>query len=56
MLSRRSSCGASVLDNKIYVVGGNDGTLCMSSAERYDPIRNAWENISSMQIDEALMN
>lgn len=49
MLSRRSSFGAAILDDKIYVVGGNDGSLCLSSAERYDPVNNTWENVSSMQ-------
>lgn len=49
MLSRRSSIGAAVLNGKLYVVGGNDGTLCMCSAERYDPVKNNWENVAAMQ-------
>lgn len=49
MLCRRSSFGAAILDNKIYAIGGNDGTLCMANSERYDPVKNAWENIASLQ-------
>ena len=46
-LTRRASCGAAVLDGKLYAVGGYDeGAL--SSVERYDPAANAWESIARM--------
>ena len=48
MINRRSSCGVAALDRMLYVVGGNDGSLCMCSAERFDPLRNAWEAVPSM--------
>ena len=48
MSSRRSSCGVAPLDGALYCVGGNDGTMCMSSGERFNVRRNAWEPIPSM--------
>ena len=48
MINRRSSCGVTALNNKLYVTGGNDGTLCLNSTERYDPVKNGWENVTSM--------
>lgn len=48
MMSRRSSCGVATLDSMLYVVGGNDGSLCMSSVEKFDFARNAWETVASM--------
>ncbi|KAK8384347.1 hypothetical protein O3P69_009261 [Scylla paramamosain] len=48
MMSRRSSCGTSVVGGMLYCVGGNDGTMCMSSVERYNPRRNTWEPITAM--------
>lgn len=48
MINRRSSCGIASLDKMLYVVGGNDGSLCMNTVERFDPTRNTWEVVSSM--------
>lgn len=48
MVSRRSSCGIATLDGSLYVVGGNDGSLCMCSVERFDFTRNSWETVASM--------
>lgn len=48
MSSRRSSCGVAALDGHLYCIGGNDGTICMSSGERFSVKRNAWEPITSM--------
>jgi len=48
MINRRSSSGVAALDRMLYVVAGNDGSLCMCSAERFDPLRNAWETVPSM--------
>lgn len=36
------------LDDSLYCIGGNDGTMCMSSGERLNLRRNAWEPISAM--------
>lgn len=35
-------------DGLIYAMGGYNGRIRMSSAERYDPERNQWEMIASM--------
>ncbi|KAG5861763.1 hypothetical protein JTB14_005649 [Gonioctena quinquepunctata] len=48
MSSRRSSCGVAALNGHLYCIGGNDGTMCMSSGERFDIRRNSWEPITSM--------
>lgn len=44
-------CYVSVVmhDNKIYAMGGYNGRMRMSSAERYDPESNQWELIKPMQ-------
>ena len=49
MASRRSSAGVAVPnDGYLYCVGGNDGTMCLATGERYNPRRNVWEPIASM--------
>lgn len=48
MSSRRSSCGVAAMDGLLYCVGGNDGTMCMSSGERFNIRRNTWEPIAPM--------
>lgn len=48
MTSRRSSCGVASYDGSLYCIGGNDGTMCMSSGERLNIRRNAWEPITAM--------
>uniref|UniRef100_A0A672G8Z1 Kelch-like family member 17 n=1 Tax=Salarias fasciatus TaxID=181472 RepID=A0A672G8Z1_SALFA len=50
MLSRRSSAGVAVLDGMLYVAGGNDGTSCLNSVERFNPKTNTWEGVSPMNI------
>lgn len=44
---RRSSCGVAALDY-LYCIGGSDGTMCMSSGERFNLRSNCWEPINSM--------
>ena len=41
MTSRRSSCGVAALEY-LYCVGGSDGTMCMSSGERFNLRTNSW--------------
>ena len=33
---------------KLYVMGGHDGQNWLSSVERYDPAKNAWEAVAPM--------
>lgn len=45
----RANAGAAVLDGKLYVVGGNGGTLYspdegLESAEMFDPLTNRWSH------------
>lgn len=42
MNTPRSTVGVTVLDNKLYAVGGRDGSACLSSVEVYDPHTNKW--------------
>ena len=46
---RRSSCGVETVGDWLYCVGGNDGTMCQSSGEKFSLRRNTWETIASMQ-------
>lgn len=38
----RSTAGVAVLKNRLYVVGGRDGSSCHRSVECYDPHTNKW--------------
>lgn len=49
MLSRRTRAVAAVLDGHLYVIGGNDGDMALSSGERRDKPQNCsfWFYFSS---------
>ena len=32
----------------LYCVGGNDGTMCLQTGEKFCPRRNVWEPIANM--------
>lgn len=44
----RSSAGVAVLNNRLYVCGGRDGSSCHRSVECYDPHTNKWTLRSPM--------
>ena len=46
--SRRRHVGVACLENKIYAVGGHDGTQHLNSVECYDPKVGRWEYVQSM--------
>ena len=48
MSSRRSSCGVASMGEYLYCVGGNDGTMCLQTGERFCPRRNTWEPVANM--------
>nr|XP_006819450.1 PREDICTED: kelch-like protein 20-like [Saccoglossus kowalevskii] len=48
MNTPRSGVGVTVIDGKIYAVGGHDGTQYLSSVECYDPATKRWRYVSSM--------
>lgn len=48
LLHPRMWFGAALLDDKIYVAGGWDGSIFFNSVERYD-VKNTWEDIASLE-------
>lgn len=48
MIVRRQQLGVGVLDNKVYAVGGSDGSLRLSSVECFDPATNFWSFVAPM--------
>ena len=43
-----SNIGAGVINNKIYVPGGYNGTSAVSVVEVYDPATNTWSTVASL--------
>ena len=50
MINRRVSMGVAVIANQLFVVGGSDGAMCLSSAESFNPEINLWEPLPSMSV------
>lgn len=48
MTSRRIGVGVAVINRLLYAVGGFDGTHRLSSSECYDPDRDEWTPMASM--------
>lgn len=48
MTTLRTRVGVTVLDNKLYAVGGFDGHKRLSTVECYDPQMKAWRAVTSM--------
>lgn len=48
MTTKRSNLGVTVINNKLYAVGGHDGKKYLSGVEMYDPKSDAWAPITSM--------
>ena len=48
MSTARYALAAAAVDGKLYVMGGYDGQNRLSSVERYDPAKNAWEAVAPM--------
>ena len=44
----RSSAGVAALDGFLFCIGGNDGTMCLQTGEKFNPRRNVWEPIATM--------
>jgi len=53
MSSKRSYLAAAAVGNKIYVMGGHDGSSCSSTCEVYDTTTNAWTSIANMTTKRA---
>lgn len=52
----RSGAGVAVLNQYIFVVGGFDGARQLSSVERFDTDRQAWETITPMKISRSALS
>ena len=48
MSSPRTGIGVTVLYNKIYVMGGHDGSRYLDTCCSYDPYTDEWEDIRPM--------
>ena len=48
MTTKRSYFGAASVKNKVYAIGGWDGTNIFKSCEVYDPETNQWSSIKDM--------
>lgn len=42
IITARRGCGVAVFNNKIYVVGGSDGTHSLNSTEVFDEVTQTW--------------
>uniref|UniRef100_A0A674MHB5 Kelch like family member 17 n=1 Tax=Takifugu rubripes TaxID=31033 RepID=A0A674MHB5_TAKRU len=48
MSTRRARVGVAAIGNRLYAVGGYDGTSDLATIESYDPITNTWQPEVSM--------
>lgn len=46
----RSTAGVAVLNNRLYVAGGRDGSACHRTVESFDPNTNRWSKRAPMNI------
>ena len=55
MREERGGVAAVGFDSFLYAVGGNSGGCSLSSVENYDPHRNTWTDVASMNEERAGM-
>ena len=48
METRRCRCGVAVVRGKVYAVGGFNGSLRVRTVDEYDPVRDKWTSVASM--------
>ncbi|XP_057161243.1 kelch-like protein 17 isoform X1 [Ursus arctos] len=48
MSTRRARVGVAAVGNRLYAVGGYDGTSDLATVESYDPVTNTWQPEVSM--------
>ena len=51
MNTARRLFGAAVLNNEIYVVGGVEGDTELKKAEKYNPVKDSWEEIAPITVE-----
>lgn len=44
----RSRVGVAVMRNRLYAIGGYNGTDRLATVEVFDPIKKSWSQVSSM--------
>lgn len=49
MNEQRSDASAAALNGCIYIVGGFNGSECLSSCEYYNPVTDHWNIVTSMR-------
>ena len=54
MSSKRDGCAAAVLGDKIYVIGGYDGSSYLKSMESFDPKTQKWTRGAEMSSKRSL--
>jgi kelch-like protein 1/4/5 len=42
MQTMRSTCAVAILEEKLYVIGGRESSICHRTVECYDPHLNRW--------------
>lgn len=47
----RSRVGVAVMNNKLYAVGGYNGSERLSTAEVFNPAERVWSRVSSMHFN-----
>ncbi|XP_015763519.1 PREDICTED: kelch-like protein 5 isoform X2 [Acropora digitifera] len=53
MINCRDAVGATCLGDRLYAVGGYDGSKYLSAVESYDPEKNKWEEVASLNYGRA---
>lgn len=44
----RSRVGVAVMRNRLYAIGGYNGTERLATVEVFDPVKKSWSQVSSM--------
>ena len=48
MDTRRCRCGVAVVRGRVYAVGGFNGALRVRTVDEYDPAKDKWASVASM--------
>ena len=48
MDTRRCRCGVAVVRGRVYAVGGFNGALRVRTVDEYDPTKDKWASVASM--------
>jgi len=48
MSSGRDAMGVALMGDRLFIVGGFDGTAYSQAIEAYDPLTNSWQQVTSI--------